>query len=818
KMPREELALKLVEMIVDGKFGKFTEEKAAEQAIRTALAVLTEGIVIAPLEGITEVKIKKNMDGSPYLALYFASPIRAAGGTAAALAVLAGDFARRKLHLSPYKPTEKEARRFAEEVEIYHNSIAREQYKPPEEDILFAVQNLPVEVTGEPTERDISVTAYRDLERIEHNFIRGGAVLALTEGVMQKASKIMKYVNKLNIDGWGWLADIISRAPTKEKASAFPKGKAYLGEVIAGRPVFSHPGTEGHRGSEGGFRLRYGRARNTGIAAIGVHPATMVVCDDFLAVGTQLKTERPGKGGAVVPVDSIEGPVVKLRDGSVVQLRSVKEALELRDKVEEILFLGDILISFGEFLENNHPLMPAGYSEEWWSQEVSRALKDKKFDVELDVYCSPPYPRPSPELAVRISERLGVPLHPAYTYHYHDLKVEELGELGKWLVGGKPEFEGENLRRLRVPLDQTPKRLLEELGVPHRVEGGHVLIEEHSLPLCRCLGLLEGTRLSRNRLEGILRSSPAKDVMEIVQSLAGFPVRRKAPTRIGARMGRPEKASPRKMKPPVHVLFPVGMRGGSTRNLVKAAETDEETYVEVVNFKCPKCGAIGLTRKCQNCGSVVDVLRTCSRCGRSLIGDRCPACNAVGEYFSKRGLRLKSLFETALDSLGEERPELVKGVQGMTSEYKIPEPIEKGILRAKHGVYVFKDGTIRFDATNVPLTHFKPKEIGTPVERLRELGYTRDIFGAPLEREDQILELKVQDILVSREGAEYLFRASKFIDELLQKFYGLPSYYNARSPSDLVGHIVMGLAPHTSVGVAGRIIGFTDASVGYAHP
>jgi DNA polymerase II large subunit len=28
----------------------------------------------------------------------------------------------------------------------------------------------------------------------------------------------------------------------------------------------------------------------------------------------------------------------------------------------------------------------------------------------------------------------------------------------------------------------------------------------------------------------------------------------------------------------------------------------------------------------------------------------------------------------------------------------------------------------------------------------------------------------------------------------------------------------MGLAPHTSVGIAGRIIGFTDATVGYAHP
>ena len=38
---------------------------------------------------------------------------------------------------------------------------------------------------------------------------------------------------------------------------------------------------------------------------MGVHPATMALLD-FLAVGTQLKIEYPGKGNCVVPVDSIE--------------------------------------------------------------------------------------------------------------------------------------------------------------------------------------------------------------------------------------------------------------------------------------------------------------------------------------------------------------------------------------------------------------------------------------------------------------------------------------------------------------------------------
>jgi DNA polymerase II large subunit len=39
-----------------------------------------------------------------------------------------------------------------------------------------------------------------------------------------------------------------------------------------------------------------------------------------------------------------------------------------------------------------------------------------------------------------------------------------------------------------------------------------------------------------------------------------------------------------------------------------------------------------------------------------------------------------------------------------------------------------------------------------------------------------------------------------------------------RSPHDLVGQLVVGLSPHTSVGVIGRVIGFTKASVCFAHP
>jgi DNA polymerase II large subunit len=46
----------------------------------------------------------------------------------------------------------------------------------------------------------------------------------------------------------------------------------------------------------------------------------------------------------------------------------------------------------------------------------------------------------------------------------------------------------------------------------------------------------------------------------------------------------------------------------------------------------------------------------------------------------------------------------------------------------------------------------------------------------------------------------------------------MPSYYNLRSEQDLIGHLLIGFAPHTSGGVVGRILGFTKVRVCYAHP
>ena len=91
-----------------------------------------------------------------------------------------------------------------------------------------------------------------------------------------------------------------------------------------------------------------------------------------------------------------------------------------------------------------------------------------------------------------------------------------------------------------------------------------------------------------------------ESVLKAVSFLSGVEVKDKAPSYVGARMGRPEKAKRREMKPLVHVLFPVSLAGGSHRDLVEAGKKGP-VFVEVVKRKCPNCKNYTFRVKCPDC-------------------------------------------------------------------------------------------------------------------------------------------------------------------------------------------------------------------------
>ena len=808
KLPREELAFKIAEEIVYGKFGHMEAEAAAEQAIRTALAILTEGLTAAPLQGVAKVKIKANRDRTRYLAIYFAGPIRSAGGTDQALTLVVGDFVRRLSGLDRYKPTEDEILRFIEEMRLYERSVGRFQYHVSDEELRKALEWLPVEVTG--TESDpVEVSSFRNLPRVETNRVRGGALRVVNDGVIGRALKVLAIIEKLGIQGWDWLKEF--RKKSQRKSAGF------MDDVIAGRPVFSFPSRRG------GFRLRYGRARNTGLAAVGIHPATMLVLHSFLATGTQLRLELPGKGGIAVPVDSVEPPVVLLRDGSIVRV-SVQNFKEIKGEIKKILFLGDILISFGDFLYNSKLLAPSGYVEEWWAKDLLRTLAEKfngdfesaanALDMSAErlkaLFESPFADKPSVKEAISLSLTLHVPLHPAFTFFWSNLSsIDELQMLIKWLLNTEVSYENGAISKIVGKMEENVKEALEALCLPHKVLDSKIIIEgDDACAFAFCLGY--GSSESVN-------FSSVKSLLEAISLLSGVHVLEKAPTLVGARMGRPEKAKRREMKPLVHVLFPVGLAGGSQRDIMEAVKK-EHVAVEVVKRKCPICNTYTFKVKCPACGSETVYEKTCPRCGKNLKGDECSICKLPAKKYQNQIVNFRELLESACSSLGVSMPKVLKGVKGLTNETKTPEILEKGILRAKYDLSVYKDGTTRFDSTNAPLTHFKPAEIGVPVEKLRQLGYAQDVYDMSLTDSNQICELKLQDVVIPMKCVEYFIRVAGFIDEMLVKVYGLPPYYNVKQMEDLVGHLIVGLAPHTSVGILGRIIGFINLNVCYAHP
>jgi DNA polymerase II large subunit len=449
RMSREELSLTISEDFIERSFGEVSREEILEHAIRTAMAILTEGVVAAPTEGIAKVGIGKNDDGSDYLKIYYAGPIRSAGGTAQALSVLVGDYVRRAIDIDRYKPRPDEVERYIEEIRQY-NSRHGLQYMPSDDEIRLIVNNCPVCIDGEATE-DEEVSGYRNLSRIETNAIRGGMALVLAEGLALKAPKVQKHTKKLQLDGWDWLEKLSGAAKKggDDEKGIKPRDK-YLRDLIGGRPVFSHPMRKG------GFRLRYGRSRNSGFAAAGLNPATMCLLGKFLAVGTQMKVERPGKAAGIVPVDSIEGPTVRLKGGDVLRIDDIVTAEQLSDQVEKILDVGEILISYGEFLENNHPLVPPGYCEEWWLQEGGEK-------------------RPENELEAIESALSGAYLHPGYTYFWDDLPAGDIRALAEFISGHGAIRNGS----LHLPNDPEKKRILEDLLVPHQVREDQVIIPQY---------------------------------------------------------------------------------------------------------------------------------------------------------------------------------------------------------------------------------------------------------------------------------------------------------------------------------------------------
>ncbi len=772
--------------VAQQKFCKFEQEiDAIKTGIRTGLAYITQGVVSAPLEGIVEVKLKKRQDGKDYLAMYFAGPIRGAGGTAQSVSLIIADYVRQIMKISAYDPTPAEVNRFHTEVIDYYEKVERKQYKPTKQEMDFIITHLAIEINGDPTSQR-EVSNYKNLPRVETNRIRGGLALVLTDGLPLKAEKLWKQLSKwqteFNLD-WGWLHEFIklkkkTHAGKKEKiGDKLTPNNYYISEIVAGRPVLGYPL------EKGGFRLRYGRSRCTGDGSWAISPITMHILNDYIAIGTQLRVERPGKSTALTSCDYIDGPIVKLKDDSVVRVETIDQAKSFKNKIKEILFVGDLLISHGDFSEQGNFLVPPGYCEEWWGLELEKALESNQRDLDpqllQNIKEDPIKTKISLQQAVEISKKFTVPLHPYWTFHWKDLSKEDYQSVVTW-------FNSEHI------LDEAVKRSLELAGIPHRLENNKIIFDSE------------------------IEKAIAVTINNEVE------IRDKSGTFIGCRMGRPEKAKRREMKGRPQVLFPVGTEGGRLRSLNEALKVGT-VNAQFPLFECEKCKMITVYAVCPKCNEKTVQWNYCNLCKKLTKKE---TCHGPTVKYNTRKIDVNELTTFCRKKIGmSQMPTLIKGVRGTSNKDHYPEYLGKGLLRSKHGLTVNKDGTIRYDMTELGITHFTPEEIGLPIDKAKQFGYTKDIKGKELVDSKQIIEIFPQDIILpscpesADEGADIVLRkVADFVDEELKTIYGLDSFYNIKTKADLIGQLIIGLSPHTSAGIVGRIIGFSKTQGCFAHP
>ncbi len=809
------VCVQIAEEVAKQKFCKFSSIiEAIEAGSRIGFAYITLGVVSSPIEGLTEIKVMKTREGKEYLAPYYSGPVRSAGGTGAAFSLVIIDHLREIFGYSKYDPTEDEIKRYVVELTDYHERITNLQYMPTEEEIMFMAKHLPIQIAGEKSEKK-EASNYKNLERVDTNYLRSGVCLTFGEGIAQKAPKIARYIKSLREKGfkltdWDFLEDYIQLHEKREKGKT-DDSPTYIKDLVAGRPVYGHPGRSG------GFRFRYGRSRTSGFSATALHPATMAITDNFIAIGTQLKIEKPTKGCAVTACDGIDGPIVKLFNGSVKKIYKKEEAKKIYNDVEEIIYLGDMLFPFSDVANRNANLIKPGYVEEWWWHDLKKAGFSENldyFDINFDK-------------ALELSKKYNVPLHPEHIFYWTQIKKEHFFGFIDWLkvawVNEKLIFPYGTKEREKYG---RGKRALELLGVPHDVTIEHVVLdlEKSKAVLFNLgigLGIMEGninliddedTDFNKFNIDG--------EPLEIINKLCQVKIKDKAGEFIGARMGRPEKAKLRKLTGSPNVLFPVGNEGGRLRSVQEACEVGKVRSSFPINY-CENCDKETIYPNCEKCGKLTKKEFYFYSTKQKKFTSKIEGVERAGQPFQTFDLDINYYFNSAVDKMNltkQDLPVLIKGVRGVSSGEKNMENLAKGILRARNDLQVNKDGTVRYDVTELPLVSFKPKEVYVSVNKLREIGYTKDIYGKTLESDDQILELKPHDILLPScnetpdERADDVFmRVADFVDEELERLYGLSAFHNIKKREDLVGQMGVCMAPHNCAGVVCRFVGFSNS-------
>lgn len=756
------------------------KNKLLTLAIRSILAVATEGVLSTPVEGLGETYIDKNKNGE-FLHIFIKPPIRAGGAGAMGITMLAAEYLAQKLNLK-YHASFEQIERYTVEITQY-NKLHPQVLIPTDEQIRVLIKTLSICIDGTPS--DELCETNRIVEGVDTPYLRGGANLVLIAPFFIKYKKVVKAAKYFGLD-FSWLKqlnespiykkfqdsdlkeDLIQTAPSLNmlnldnpsihKWLQVPKKlgtETYLFYTVAGRPVFS-------TSTIGGFRLRIGRSRNTGLGTQGLHPFCFALLK-FLNVGSQMMISGPCKANSVTPVTDLEVPSVELNNRDFIPLTEATLDYCLLN-YKKIYDLGQLLIAYGDFLEANATIPICDYSAEQWRLQYS------KYQTELSTLTI--------DAAVNRTIQLKIVLMPKYTPLLGLITMEGFHYLRTYF---KKTFA----------YDSEIAELLRLLVIHYRVRNEK--FEFLSLRLVEEILLLAYP----------LDLEYASSVVDLVNKYSKLQIGLKGTTYVGGRLASVEACSLSTVKPGLSFIYDIRNYKQTGTDLIKVLDSKKGVSNKIqkvvsITTICPKCKVISCQQFCLICKT------------RMVLHD---------STLVKQEHNLEHDLIIAAKNLNIDLVSTtIKVSNGHLDRLPYWESVEKGLLRSKYGLFVFKDGTIRFSVSNISLTHFKICEINTTVEKLLELGYSVDVNGQPLVNEQQIIKLLVHDVVLPTKILKTFLTVTRFIDELLVRYYRKPKFYNCKQYADLIGHYVVGLAPHILNAIVGRVIGYLDHNGLYAHP
>ncbi|MHA2297141.1 MAG: hypothetical protein ACXADA_14025 [Candidatus Hodarchaeales archaeon] len=781
---REIIVLKVAEKIINDDRSFPSKEERAKLAIHFAFASMTNATVY-PAEIISRVKITRE----DCLRIVFSNLLRMVkldylSALVCVIELIRSSFGLKNMYYDPEL-----LKRLEEEIQIY------------DEDRWRAVGNfefisyLSFEIKGEPLQTQ--VTRYRNVKGTDGNSVRGGLAQFLLD-FAQKAVEIFNLARRTGLSELFWLKRQFLELPRQ-----LEKKKVLKLPLKPAKPVFST--------DRAAFRLRYGRTATTGFFTVGLHPAAMFFLES-LTPGSSLITDRFENKFAVFPVAEIAGPVVTLKNGSVIRITSLEQARKKHSKVTEILHLGDLLIDPAD-LHVEGVYFQAGYTQELWLADLKGAIakestnlstsvnpfvksKSIDFDLEQQLLLNENV-SPSPDLALRLTKEFKIPYHPDWLPKLGDLTNEEFIRLLEWIDISEMLETG-----LFGPPNPDIAVILKCLLVPFIVTDNGFLIPRKTSPasLLHELGHWEWKKWSESV------SLKEKLSLDSLQEKLNLIFIENQQLNLSIMLGVVRKTTNRRMSPNVHALFPSGKK----TKLVHNGEIKvKKSKVELVNHQCQSCNKGMYENFCPNCNERNIPIYKCKKghgpFDKSL--SKCPECNGAIAAVKEYDIDFKEEINKIRNKL-KILPQSLKTISNLSTALKVPENLFKGYLRALHGLNVFKDGTVRISAPLMPLTHWKKAHT-------RASSLIRD---KPVSSDSQVSEIFPLDVIINKSIAKQFLVTCNFIDDLLEHFYGKERFFNIQKIDDLIGHFAGCITSDSLISLPLRIIGITHYDLVFVHP